>query len=77
MLIEGKDVTRTKCRKAVYDQSTLLVATRSPACLKSIPIIDLKKSLISSQSALAATHPGPLILIHRMTKVGKCSKATQ
>lgn len=68
---------RTKCRNAVYDQRTLFVATRSPACLRSIPIIDRKKSLISSQSALAATQPGPLTVMHRITNVGRWSKATQ
>ena len=48
----------TKCLKAVYYHSTLFVATRSPAWRRSIAMAERKKSLISSQSALAATHPG-------------------
>ena len=70
MLDKWIECALTKCLSAVYVQSTLLVATRSPACLKSMAMAPRKKSLISSQSALAATQLGPPTVMHRRTNVG-------
>lgn len=69
------NVRRTKCLSAVYDQRTLLVATLSPAWRMSMLIAARKKSLISSESALYATQPGPPSETQRITNVGRWTSA--